>query len=322
MVEVLAIVGPTASGKTALSIELAKVLNGEIINGDSMQVYRDMTIGTAKVKPEEMGGIPHHLLDIKNPDEAFSVAEYQQLVRSKIAEISNSGKLPIIVGGTGLYVQAVLFDYRFSESQVDEELREKLYQELEQFGPEYMHAKLIAMDPSIDIHPNNTRRMIRALEILLGSEEKVDRTLATKPMFNELIVGIDMPRDQLYERIDHRVDLMMEDGLLKEVEGLRIRGIKDVQSIQAIGYKEIYAFFDKKMDLGQAVTLLKKNSRNYAKRQLTYFRNKLPIFWIDGQDDLRVNIEKIRHFMQENSRERRIELISEQKKRSREIGGF
>ncbi|WP_033544069.1 tRNA (adenosine(37)-N6)-dimethylallyltransferase MiaA [Planococcus sp. CAU13] len=313
MIDVLAVVGPTASGKTALSIELAKAFDGEIINGDSMQVYRGMSIGTAKVKAEEMGGVKHHLLDIKDPEEPFSVAEYQQLVRNKIDEIAVAGKLPIIVGGTGLYVQAVLFDYRFSESQVDEELRAELYQELEQFGPDHMHRKLIALDPDADIHPNNTRRVIRALEILIGSEEKVDRSRALQPIYNELVVGIDMPREELYERIDRRVDGMMEEGLMEEVAALHQKGIRDVQSIQAIGYKEIYACLDGKMDLGQALILLKKNSRNYAKRQLTYFRNKLPVYWIDGRKPMEENIKLIQQIMQENKRERRIEIIGEQK---------
>ena len=313
MIEVMAIVGPTASGKTALGIELAKAFNGEIINGDSMQIYRDMSIGTAKVKPEEMAGVTHHLLDIKDPEEPFSVAEYQKLVRDKISEIKQKGKLPIIVGGTGLYIQAVLFDYRFSESQVDENLRNKLHTELEEFGPLHMHEKLMQLDPETDIHPNNTRRVIRALEIILGSEQKVDRSLALEPMYNELIVGIDIPRALLYERIDRRVDAMMEDGLIREVEALRERGIRDVQSIQAIGYKEIYAYLDGKLEFDRAIELLKKNSRNYAKRQLTYFRNKLPVFWIDGQGNLRDNIENIRQIMQENDRARRIELIGEQK---------
>ncbi|WP_203332687.1 tRNA (adenosine(37)-N6)-dimethylallyltransferase MiaA [Planococcus beigongshangi] len=314
MIEVLAIVGPTASGKTALSIRMAQALNGEIINGDSMQIYRDMSIGTAKVKPEEMDGVKHHLLDIKNPEEPFSVAEYQQLVRSKITEITAAGKLPIIVGGTGLYVQAVLFDYRFTESQVDEKLREDLYDELDRYGPLHMHKKLTALDPAADIHPNNTRRVIRALEILLGSEEKVDRSLALQPMYNEVIVGIDMPRNLLYERIDRRVDGMMDEGLLDEVRALHAKGLRDVQSIQAIGYKEMYAYLDGKLDLAEAIVKLKKNSRNYAKRQLTYFRNKLPIFWIDGQKPLQENIEIIEQFMQENERERRIELIGASKK--------
>lgn len=314
MIDVLAIVGPTASGKTALSIELAKRLDGEIINGDSMQIYRGMSIGTAKIKPEEMNGILHHLLDIKEPDESFSVAEYQKKVRGKIAEIRSRGKLPIIVGGTGLYVQAVLFDYRFTESQVDEQLRSELNRELEEKGPVYMHEKLMSLNPEADIHPNNTRRVIRALEILIGGEEKVDRNLASAPMYNELIIGLDMPRDILYERINRRVDIMVEQGLLEEVNDLYNRGIRGVQSIQAIGYKELYAYLDGEITLQIALEQLKQNSRKYAKRQFTYFKNKLPIYWIDAQKQLEKNIEEILSFMQENERERRIQLMAGQNK--------
>lgn len=310
MVEVIAIVGPTASGKTALSIELAKRFNGEIINGDSMQVYRGMDIGTAKIRPEEMNGIPHHLLDIRNPDESFSVAEYQSLVRQKIKEIQRRGKLPIIVGGTGLYVQSVLFDYRFSTQQVDEELRHTLHMELERLGPEAMHSKLMALDPEIDIHPNNTRRVLRALEILLSGEEKEDGSLAQAPMYDELIIGLDVPRAKLYERIDSRVEVMMEAGLLDEVRRLYDSGLRDVQSIKAIGYKELYGYFDGLYPLEEAVSKLKRNSRKYAKRQFTYFRNKMPILWLDATADPENNLEEIARFWQENDRNRRIEQMA------------
>ncbi|WP_404466509.1 tRNA (adenosine(37)-N6)-dimethylallyltransferase MiaA [Planococcus rifietoensis] len=310
MVEVIAIVGPTASGKTALSIELAKRLNGEIINGDSMQVYQGMDIGTAKIRPEEMDGIPHHLLDIRDPDESFSVAEYQSLVREKIAEIQQRGKLPIIVGGTGLYVQSVLFDYRFSKQQVDEELRQTLNAELERLGPGAMHSKLMELDPEIDIHPNNTRRVLRALEILLSGEEKEDGSLARTPMYDELIIGLDVPRAKLYERIDSRVDGMMESGLLDEVRRLHDSGLRDVQSIKAIGYKELYAYFDGMYSLEEAVAKLKRNSRQYAKRQFTYFRNKMPILWLDATVDVENNLGEIMRFWQENDRNRRIEQMA------------
>ncbi|MDQ0427734.1 tRNA dimethylallyltransferase [Planomicrobium stackebrandtii] len=311
MIDVVAIVGPTASGKTALSIELAKRLNGEIINGDSMQIYRDMTIGTAKILPEEMAGIPHHLLDIKEPDESFSVAEYQTLVREKIADIRARGKMPIIVGGSGLYVQAVLFDYRFSVEPVDQSLRDSLHQELEEFGPARMHQKLMKLDPQSDIHPNNTRRVVRAVEILMSSDqEKGDRELALSPMYNEAIIGLDIPRDVLYERINQRVDTMVERGLVEEVQALRQRGIREVQSIQAIGYKEIYAYLDGQGSFEEAVVKLKQNSRKYAKRQFTYFKNKLPIFWIDARLDLEKNLEEITAFMQETDRNCRIDKLT------------
>ncbi|ANU13510.1 tRNA delta [Planococcus halocryophilus Or1] len=310
MIDVLAVVGPTASGKTALSLELAKHLNGEIINGDSMQIYRDMTIGTAKILPEEMAGITHHLIDIKEPDESFSVAEYQQLVREKIAEIQSRGKLPIIVGGSGLYVQAVLFDYRFSKEAVDQELRERLNKELEQFGIEWMHEKLLKLDPQSDIHPNNTRRVLRAIEILMSGQQKEDRNLALSPMYNEVIIGLDMPRSILYERINQRVDIMLDRGLVEEVEALKQRGIRDVQSIQAIGYKEIYSYLDGQWSLELAVEKLKQNSRKYAKRQFTYFKNKLPIFWIDALEKPEKNLQEIIAFMQGNDRNCRIDKLT------------
>ncbi|EIM06666.1 tRNA delta(2)-isopentenylpyrophosphate transferase [Planococcus antarcticus DSM 14505] len=309
MIDVVAVVGPTASGKTALSLELAKRLNGEIINGDSMQIYRDMTIGTAKILPEEMAEIPHHLLDIKEPDESFSVAEYQLLVREKIAEIRSRGKLPIIVGGTGLYVQAVLFDYRFSEEPVNQQLRDDLNKELEQTGPEQMYAKLLKLDPQSDIHPNNTRRVVRAVEILMSGQQKGDRNLALSPMYNEVIIGLDMPRDILYERINQRVDTMLQRGLVEEVQALRQRGIRDVQSIQAIGYREIYAYLDEQESFERAIEKLKQNSRKYAKRQFTYFKNKLPIFWIDALGDREKNLHEITALMQENDRNCRIDKL-------------
>lgn len=309
MIDVIAIVGPTASGKTALSLALAKRFNSEIINGDSMQVYRGMSIGTAKISAEEMQGVPHHLLDIKEPEESFSVAEYQGLVRGKIEEIKSRGKLPILVGGSGLYVQAVLFDYRFTDEQVDEGVRSALYEELEQHGPQHMHEKLIALDPAADIHANNTRRVIRALEILQSGQPQADRSLALSPMYNELIIGLDIDRVVLYQRINERVDVMLEQGLLDEVAVLRERGVRDTQSIQGIGYKELYGFLEGATEFGEAVSQLKRNSRKYAKRQFTYFKNKLPIFWIDALADLEKNIREIEAFMQENDRARRIGII-------------
>ncbi len=287
-IDVVAIVGPTASGKTALSIKMAKQFNGEIINGDSMQIYKGLDIGTAKITEEEAEGVPHHLLDIKEPTESFSVAEYQTLVRNKIAEIQSRGKLPMIVGGTGLYVQAVLYDFQFTEEEVDEEARKKYYDELSKIGPQAMHDRLNALDPETakTIHPNNTRRVIRALEMIeLSGVSKASDEMnrGNIPMYNHLIIGLDMDREKLYERINLRVDLMMEKGLLEEVKGLYDRGIRDVQSVQAIGYKEFYAYFDGKCTLEEAIEQLKQNSRRYAKRQLTYFRNKLDVEWI-GQN--------------------------------------
>ena len=287
-IDVVAIIGPTASGKTALSIRLAKEIDGEIINGDSMQIYRGLDIGTAKITKEEMEGIPHHLLDIKEPSESFSVAEYQQLVRGKIEEIQSRGKMPIIVGGTGLYVQSVLYDFQFTKQEINEQARDHYYKELQQIGPEAMHQKLVQIDPvaAAQIHPNNTRRIIRALEMaqLAGvsrAEEQFNR--GDIPLYKHLIIGMNMEREKLYERINLRVDLMMEAGLLEEVRSLFDAGIRDVQSIKAIGYKELYAYFDGLISLEEAIEQIKQNSRRYAKRQLTYFRNKMDVQWI-GND--------------------------------------
>lgn len=291
--EVVAIVGPTASGKTALSIELAKKYNGEIINGDSMQVYKGLDIGTAKITEEEMEGVPHHLLSFLEPTESFSVADYQKLVRAKIADIQARHKLPIIVGGSGLYVQAVLFDFQFTDEKVDEAARQAYYDELAKLGPEAMHNKLKQLDPQTAeaIHPNNTRRVIRALEMLeLSGVSKAAeaQNRGEVPLYNHLILGLgqNMSRDVLYDRINRRVDLMMENGLLEEVRGLWQQNIRGVQSIQAIGYKELYDYLDGKCSLEGALDSLKQNSRRYAKRQLTYFRNKMDVHFVMTDEQL------------------------------------
>lgn len=292
-VEVVAIVGPTASGKTALSIELAKKYNGEIINGDSMQVYKGLDIGTAKITEEEMEGVPHHLLSFLEPTESFSVADYQKLVRAKIADIQARHKLPIIVGGSGLYVQAVLFDFQFTDEKVDDSARQAYYDELAKLGPEAMHDKLKQLDPQTAeaIHPNNTRRVIRALEMLeLSGVSKAAeaQNRGEVPLYNHLILGLgqNMSRDVLYDRINRRVDLMMENGLLEEVRGLWQQNIRGVQSIQAIGYKELYDYLDGKCSLEGALDSLKQNSRRYAKRQLTYFRNKMDVHFVMTDEQL------------------------------------
>ncbi len=293
--DVVAIIGPTASGKTALSIELATLLDGEIINGDAMQVYKRLDIGTAKITEGEMQGIPHHLLDIKEPTENFSVAEYQQLVRAKIKEITSRGKLPIIVGGTGLYVQSVLYDFHFTKDEIDEEARNTYYTELEKIGPEAMHARLAALDPKTaeTIHPNNTRRVIRALEMveLSGtSKANEEHNRGDVPLYHHLILGLDLDREKLYERINLRVDIMMEKGLLEEAKALYDEGIHDTQAVKAIGYKELFAYFDGRSTLEEAIEAIKQNSRRYAKRQLTYFRNKMDVKWVTG------NIEEVKSF--------------------------
>jgi len=281
MKKVIAIVGPTAVGKTKLGIELAKVLNGEIISGDAMQIYRGMDIGTAKVTTLEMEVIPHHLLDEKNPDERYSVAEFQKSVRAKIDEISEREKLPIIVGGTGLYVKAVLYDYEFSE---EVKPNEKLYEELTN---EELHGKLAGIDPesALVLHPNNRRRVVRALNIYYESKETKTAIIEKqkrKLMYNATLIGLTDERSLLYERINDRVDKMIADGLVEEVEKLRAMGIsREAQAIQGIGYKEIYDYLAGTTDLKTAIELVKRNSRRLAKRQYTWFRNQMDVIWFD-----------------------------------------
>ncbi|MFB9762348.1 tRNA (adenosine(37)-N6)-dimethylallyltransferase MiaA [Ectobacillus funiculus] len=284
--KVVVIIGPTAVGKTKLSIDMAKAFDGEIISGDSMQVYREMDIGTAKVTKEEMEGIPHYMIDIRDPDEPFSAAEFQQLVRMHIHDISKRGKLPIIVGGTGLYIQSVLYDYQFSESPGDEAYRESLERlaETDGVGAVYDMLKHADSQSAERIHPNNVRRVIRALEILHTTGKTMSETLEGQQqilLYDTAIVGLTMARDKLYSRINQRVDLMMEQGLLEEVKSLYDQGLHHCQSIQAIGYKELYAYFEGITTLEEAVEALKTNSRRYAKRQLTWFRNKMDVTWFD-----------------------------------------
>jgi tRNA dimethylallyltransferase len=284
--KLIVLIGPTAVGKTKLSIELAKQFNGEIISGDSMQIYRGMDIGTAKITPEEMDGIPHHLIDIKDPEESFSTAEFQELVRMKIEEISSKGKMPMIVGGTGLYIQSVIYDYHFTNAPSDPEFRSVLEKEADEHGPDLLHERLKAADPvgASRIHPNNVRRVIRALEIVHCTGKTVielQENQSPELLYDTAVIGLTMDRDMLYERINLRVNLMIKQGLLEEVKYFYDKGLRDCQSIQAIGYKELYDYFNGEISLEEAVENLKQNSRRYAKRQLTWFRNKMNVEWFD-----------------------------------------
>jgi len=303
--KLLVIIGPTAVGKTNLSIEMAKQYNGEIISGDSMQIYRGMDIGTAKITKEEMQGIPHHLIDIKEPEENFSVAEFQLLVRAKIIEIAKRGKLPIIVGGTGLYIQSVIYDYQFSDVPGDEAFRLELEERVKRIGNDALYKELQAVDPesAAQIHPNNVRRVIRALEIfhLTGKTmQEYQRKQQPDLMYETALVGLTMDREKLYERINLRVDIMVKQGLLDEVKSLYNQGLRDCQSIQAIGYKEIYDYLDEKVTWDVAVEQLKQNSRRYAKRQLTWFRNKMNVKWFDMTyvNDLAKKIAEISQYVE------------------------
>lgn len=283
----LVLLGPTAAGKTGLSIEIAKRFGCEIISGDSMQVYRGMDIGTAKITPEEMQGVPHHMIDILEPDEPFSVAEFQQRVRVLIGEISKRGALPFIVGGTGLYIESLCYDFRFTEAGSDEAFREEQRRFLEEHGEEALHAKLGEIDPrsAERLHPKDTRRVIRALEIphLSGSTLSEQLEMQTRESPYELcLIGLTMDRGLLYRRIEDRIDAMMELGLADEVKGLLERGYgRGLVSMQGLGYKEIAAFWEGEMSLPEAVELLKRNTRRYAKRQLSWFRHMNEIQWVD-----------------------------------------
>ncbi|WP_409293292.1 tRNA (adenosine(37)-N6)-dimethylallyltransferase MiaA [Peribacillus sp. SCS-37] len=284
--KVLAIIGPTAVGKTRLSVELAQRFNGEIISGDSMQIYRGMDIGTAKITPAEMDGIPHHLIDIKDPQESFNAAEFQRLASGLISDITARGRLPIIAGGTGLYIQSVLYGYQFPDMPSDEAYRGLLEERAAALGPEAVYRELQAVDPesAARIPYQNTRRVIRALEIYHCTGRTMSEQLENQPKelkYDSLVVGLDMEREKLYSRINQRVDIMAAQGLEQEVQTFYRQGLRECQSIQAIGYKELYDYFDGIVSFEQALENLKQNSRRYAKRQLTWFRNKMEVAWFD-----------------------------------------
>lgn len=282
--------GPTAVGKTALSILLAKKLNGEIINGDSLQVYRQLDIGTAKITPEEMEGIPHHLIDIVDVDESYNASDFKKAAEEAIADILKRGKLPIIVGGSGLYIQGLLSDMTFGNAPENLEYRRYLQDELEMNGSEMIWEKLHQLDPkaALNIHPNNSRRVIRALEAIhtsgiLFSEQQT----ATQPSkYDALLIALDCDRDKLYQRINQRVDMMLDDGILEEARLLYELADKDLnQAHKGIGYKEWFPYFDGTIQLEEALENVKQNSRRYAKRQLTWFRNRMDdVHWFDVLD--------------------------------------
>ena len=281
---VVAIVGPTAVGKTQLSIELAKRFNGEIISGDSMQVYKGMDIGTAKISPKEMQGIPHHLIDSKEPIEEYTAADFKGHVHKLIEDITKNGRLPIIVGGSGLYIQAALFDYNFPEIKRNEERTDELTKQVREEGIDSIYKRLIEVDPeqAERIHPNNHRRVIRALEIYETtgrSKSDWERDQTSESPFNIIFVGLEMEREKLYSEINRRVDVMLQDGLLEEVTHLYKQGLESTQAMKAIGYKEFIPYLEGREELTDAIDTLKQNSRRYAKRQYTWFRNKLDINW-------------------------------------------
>jgi len=288
MHNVIVIFGPTASGKTRLSIELAKKIGGEIISADSMQIYKLMDIGTAKPSRDEMDGIKHYMIDEVYPDEEFSVAKFKKLALEYIKNIISKGKIPIIVGGTGLYINSLIYNIDFSEVETDWNLRKKLKREDDEKGNAYLHDKLKAIDPdaAAKIHVNDVKRIIRAIEVYeltgktISYHQKVSRL--NPPEYNYIKIGLTMNREKLYDRINKRVDVMLENGLVDEVKKLVELGYdKNAIAMQGLGYKEILAYIRGECSLAEAVEILKRETRRYAKRQITWFKRIEDVYWID-----------------------------------------
>ena len=283
--------GPTAVGKTALSVALAKKIGGEIISADSMQVYRGMDIGSAKVTAEEMQGVPHFLIDEFDPAEEFHVVRFQEYAKRYIREIQERGHIPILVGGTGFYIQSVLYDIDFTENGSDHSYREELEALAKERGAEYLHTMLASVDPASAeaIHANNVKRVIRALEFYQETGERIsehneeERQKASPYQFAYFVLND--ARDRIYANIDYRVDLMLEHGLVDEVRHLQAQGCtRDMVSMQGLGYKEILDYLDGRCSYEEAVRVLKRDTRHFAKRQLTWFRRERDVIWVDKQE--------------------------------------
>ena len=287
MNKIICIVGPTGVGKTKLSIELAKKLNGEIINADSTQVYRGMDIATAKITEEEKEGITHHLFDIKDIDENYTVYDYQKDCRLKIKEIEEKGKTPILVGGTGLYIKAALYDYKFEE--------ENILNEYNEYTNEELYNKLLSIDPNTEIHMNNRKRVIRSLNYFENNNETLSsKEKADKPLYDVIFIGLTTDREILYDRINKRVDIMLGNGLLEEAKRIYDTNIKSKSVLTPIGYKELFEYFDGNMSLEESIELIKQRSRKYAKRQYTWNNNQIPVQWFDVDfNNFNYTIDKI-----------------------------
>ena len=290
--KLIVVAGPTASGKTRLAIDIAKSVNGEIVNADSMQIYKYMNIGSAKPTLEEQSEAKHHLIDFLEPDEEFSVANYTELAHKVIAEISSRGKIPIMCGGTGLYINSVVNDITFGEIETDYKLREELNELAKQHGSQYLLDILKEFDPvsAQRLHPGNLRRIVRAIEFYrttgIPISEHQEMTKQKESRYEPLMLCVKWDREVLYDRINKRVDIMMNDGLLDEVKQLMEIGYtKELNSMKGIGYKEIIDYFEGNMSLEDTVNLIKQSSRRYAKRQLTWFRRDKRIHWLDANED-------------------------------------
>ena len=306
----IVLTGPTAIGKTSLSISLAKAVNGEIISADSMQVYKHMDIGSAKIRPEEMKGVPHYLVDVLEPEEEFHIVKFQQMAKAAMEEIYGKGKIPILVGGTGFYIQAVTRDIDFTEAKQEDAYRSELEALAEEKGAEYLHEMLQKADPASaeSIHAHNVKRVIRALEFYHQNGTPIsahnEEQKAQESPYNLAYFVLNGPREILYDRIDRRVDQMLEEGLVKEVEKLKEMGChRGMVSMQGLGYKEILAYLDGEMSLEEAVRILKRDTRHFAKRQLTWFRREPETVWVN-KDQFAYQDEKMLEYMLQICRER------------------
>ena len=310
----IVLTGPTAVGKTSLSISLAKAVNGEIISADSMQVYKKMDIGSAKIRSEEMQGIPHYLVDVLEPEEEFHIVKFQQMAKKAMEDIYSRGKIPILVGGTGFYIQAVTKDIDFTEAQQENDYRKELEALAEEKGGEHLHEMLRKVDPvSADaIHAHNVKRVIRALEFYHQNGSPIsahnEEQKQHESPYNLAYFVLNMPRELLYERIDLRVDQMMKEGLLEEVSRLKEEGChRGMVSMQGLGYKEILAYLDGEYPLEEAVRVLKRDTRHFAKRQLTWFRREQELTWVN-KDQFSYQEDQILGYMLEICRKKGILL--------------
>ncbi len=284
--EIIVICGPTAVGKTEYAIDTALRMNGEIVSCDSMQLYKYLDIGSAKPTVEEQARVRHYLVDQIDPAEAFSAAKYQTLAKAAIEEIFAKGKTPVIAGGTGLYLNALLYDMDFSAPPRNDAYRDQLYKEAEEFGPAYLHQKLLRIDSNAAarIHPNNIKKVVRALEAAEEGAKVKDfsKDLTPTQDYSAVLVGLTRNRGELYDRINRRVDILIEKGLLEEVRNLLAKGLTEADiSMKGIGYKEIIAYYHGQYSLEEAIDLVKKNTRHYAKRQLTWFKRYKDMKWFN-----------------------------------------
>ena len=296
---VIVICGPTASGKTALSIELAKKIEGEIVSADSMQIYKDMNIGSAKVMPEEMEGIKHYLIDFVSPDERYSVANYKQDAKKAIEKIISKGKTPIVVGGTGLYVDSLIYEIEYNDIEIDEEYRRKLETIKEKEGLDILYKKALEIDPKAmeKISSNDSKRIMRVLEIYHSTgKTKTQQEFESRTKeipYDYRVFAINMDREKLYDRINKRVDIMIEKGLVNEVKNLLKKYNEFTTAMQGLGYKEVKDYLEGNLSYEEMINKIKQESRHYAKRQLTWFRKNENTIWIDGLNDTNDNINTI-----------------------------